>query len=39
MALSEFDLSELVVALSDRDRGVDLARELAEYLAQELIEV
>ena len=39
MALSESALSELLVALSDRDRGVDLVRELAEYLAQELIEV
>jgi len=39
MALSEFALSELLVALTDRDRGVDLVRELAEYLAQELIEV
>ena len=26
-------------ALTDRERGVDLVRELAEYLAQELIEV
>ncbi|HWL44587.1 MAG TPA: IS256 family transposase [Ilumatobacter sp.] len=39
MALSESALSELLVALSDRDRGIDLVRELAEYLAQELIEV
>lgn len=39
MALSESALSELLVALSDRDRGVDLVRELAEWLAQELIEV
>ena len=39
MALSESALSELLVALTDRDRGVDLVRELAEYLAQELIEV
>jgi len=39
MALSEFALSELLVALTDRDRGVDLVRELAQYLAQELIEV
>ncbi len=39
MALSESALSELLVALTDRDRGVDLVRELAQYLAQELIEV
>lgn len=39
MTLSESALSELLVALSDRDRGVDLVRELAQYLAQELIEV
>lgn len=39
MALSESALSELLVALSNRDRGVDLVRELAEHLAQELIEV
>lgn len=39
MALSESALSELVVALTDRERGVDLVRELAQYLAQELIEV
>ena len=39
MALSESALSELLDALTDRDRGVDLVRELAQYLAQELIEV
>jgi len=39
MALFESALSELVVALTDRERGVDLVRELAEWLAQELIEV
>ena len=39
MALSESALSELLAALTDRDRGVDLVRELAQYLAQELIEV
>ena len=39
MALSESALSELLVALTDRERGVDLVRELAQYLAQELIEV
>ena len=39
MALSESALSELLVALTDRDRGVDLVRELAQCLAQELIEV
>ena len=39
MALSESALSELLDALTDRERGVDLVRELAEYLAQELIEV
>ncbi len=39
MALSESALSELLVALTDRDRGVDLVRELAEWLAQQLIEV
>ena len=39
MALSESALSELLVALADRDRGVDLVRELAQWLAQELIEV
>jgi hypothetical protein len=33
MALSESALSELLVALTDRDRGVDLVRELAQYLA------
>jgi transposase-like protein len=39
MALSESALSELLVALTDRDRGVDVVRELAQWLAQELIEV
>jgi len=39
MALSESALSELLVVLTDRDRGVDLVRELAQWLAQELIEV
>jgi putative transposase len=39
MALSESALSDLLVALTDRDRGVDLVRELAQRLAQELIEV
>jgi hypothetical protein len=39
MALSESALSELVVALTDREHGVDLVRELAQWLAQELIEV
>jgi hypothetical protein len=39
MALSESALSELLDALTDRERGVDLVRELAQYLAQELIEV
>jgi putative transposase len=39
MALSESALSELLVALTDRDRGVDLVRELAQWLAQELIEL
>ena len=39
MALSESALSELLVALTDSERGVDLVRELAQYLAQELIEV
>jgi GNAT superfamily N-acetyltransferase len=39
MALSESALSELVVALTDRARGVDLVRELAQYPAQESIEV
>ena len=39
MALSESALSELLVALTDRERGVDLVRELAQWLAQELIEV
>jgi putative transposase len=39
MALCESALSELVVALTDRDRGVDLVRELAQWLAQELIGV
>lgn len=38
MTLSESALSELLIALSDRERGVDLVRELAQYLAQELIE-
>ena len=38
MALSESALSELLVALGDRDGGVDLVRELAEWLAQQLIE-
>ena len=38
MALDEFALSELVVALRTRDGGVDLVRELAQWLAQELIE-
>ena len=38
MALDESALSELLVALADRDRGVDLVRELAEWLAQRLIE-
>lgn len=39
MALSESALSEPLDALTDRDLGVDLLRELAQYLAQELIEV
>jgi putative transposase len=39
MALSESALSELLVVLTDRERGVDLVRELARFLAQELIEV
>ena len=39
MALSESALSELLDALSDRDRGVDLVCELAQWLAQELIEL
>ena len=39
MALFESALSDLLVALTDRERGVDLVRELAEWLAQELIEV
>jgi transposase-like protein len=39
MALSESALSELLDALADRDRGVDLVRELAQWLAQELIEL
>ena len=39
MALEESALSELLDALADRDRGVDLVRELAQWLAQELIEV
>lgn len=38
MALDEFALSELVGALRTRDGGVDLVRELAQWLAQELIE-
>ena len=38
MALDESALSELLVALRDRDGGVDLVRELAQWLAQELIE-
>jgi transposase-like protein len=38
MALDEFALSELLVALADRERGVDLVRELAQWLAQALIE-
>ena len=38
MALDESALSELVVALRTRDGGVDLVRELAQWLAQELIE-
>lgn len=38
MALSESALSELLVALTDRERGVDLVRELAQFLAQELID-
>jgi putative transposase len=39
MALSESALFELLVVLTDRERGVDLVRELARFLAQELIEV
>ena len=39
MAPSESALSELLVALTDRERGVDLVRELAQCPAQELIEV
>jgi putative transposase len=39
MALSESALSELLVALTDRERGVDLVLELAQYLVRELIEV
>ncbi len=39
MALSESALSELLVALTDRDRGVDPVRELAEWLARHLIEL
>ena len=35
MALDESALSELLVALADRDRGVDLVRELAEWLARD----
>jgi len=38
MALDESALSELLVALRARDGGVDLVRELAEWLAQALIE-
>ncbi len=38
MALHESALSELVVALRTRDGGVDLVRQLAQWLAQELIE-
>ena len=38
MALDESALSELVVALRTRDGGVDLVRELAQWLANELIE-
>jgi putative transposase len=38
MALHESALSELLDALTNRDRGVDLVRELAQFLAQELIE-
>lgn len=32
-------MSELLIALTDRERGVDLVRELAQVLAQELIEL
>lgn len=38
MALDESALFELVVALRTRDGGVDLVRELAQWLANELIE-
>jgi putative transposase len=38
MALSESALSGLLVALTDREGGVDLVRELAQFLAQKLIE-
>jgi len=38
MALDESALSELVVALRTRDGGIDLVRELAQWLAQQLIE-
>ena len=38
MALDESALSELVVALRRRDGGIDLVRELAQWLANELIE-
>jgi putative transposase len=38
MALDESALSELVVALRTRDGGIDLVRELAQWLANELIE-
>lgn len=38
MALDESALSELVVALRTREGGIDLVRELARWLAQELIE-
>lgn len=38
MALHESALSELVVAPRTRDCGVDLVRELAQSLANELIE-
>ena len=38
MALAESALSELLDALRAREGGVDLVRELARWLAQELIE-
>lgn len=38
-ALPGSALSELLIALTDRERGVDLVRELAQVLAQELIEL